>query len=182
MQGDIQEHEASLKNLGLSTIWVRKREDLDRVAALFLPGGESTTMLRLLEYTGLDEAIIERYNKGTLPMFAVCAGIILLAREVDPVQPSLGILGISVKRNAYGRQVESFEIPLQVKGLDSPFNGIFIRAPIITACDNDIEILAEYKDSPVLVKKGSILGMSFHPELTRDYRIHKIFLKEVKAL
>lgn len=177
MQGDIQEHDKILRNIGIETVWVKKPEDLDKVEGLFLPGGESSTMLRLLSFTGLDIAIIERSRKKDFPMFATCAGTILLAKDVIPEQKGLSILDIKIQRNAYGRQVESFEIPLKIKGLQELFTGIFIRAPKIIDFSDEIEVMSSYRESPVFIKQGKIWGLTFHPEISQDTRIHKKFLK-----
>ncbi|MBN1233261.1 MAG: pyridoxal 5'-phosphate synthase glutaminase subunit PdxT [Candidatus Coatesbacteria bacterium] len=177
MQGDIQEHQKILWDLGIETIWVKKPEDLKKVEGLFLPGGESSTMLRLLSFTGLDIAINERCQKKDFPMFATCAGTILLARDVIPDQRSLSLLDIKIQRNAYGRQVESFEVPLQIDGLDELFTGIFIRAPKIIELYGEIEILSTYRESPVFIRQDKIWGLTFHPEISQDTRIHKKFLE-----
>lgn len=144
-------------------------------------GGESTTMIRLMKKYELWDALREAIASG-LPVYATCAGMILLAREIInyPEQETLGVLDIAVERNGYGRQVASFETDLEIPAIgDTPFRAIFIRAPIIEKCGDSVEVLSTYKEKPVLVKQGKILASSFHPELTDDLRIHEYFVKEI---
>jgi 5'-phosphate synthase pdxT subunit len=158
---------------------VRTAEELERADAMVLPGGESTTMDKLLRKFELQQPLRRRLIDG-MPAMATCAGLILLAREVLdglPDQESLGILPLSVRRNAYGRQPESFERDLEVEGLDAPFPGVFIRAPVIESMDPEIEVLAEVDGVAVVVAQGVVMGLTFHPELTRDDRLHGLFLE-----
>ncbi len=190
MQGAAAEHVAVLRSLGAGAIEVRTPADLDGVDAVVLPGGESTTMSHLLRTSGLFDALEQRLAAG-MPAFGTCAGMILLAAEVldgRPDQRSFGAIDISVRRNAFGRQVASFEADVPTAGLDEPFHAVFIRAPWVERTGDDVEVLAIVVPSnsasgadvvPVLCRSGPILVSSFHPELTADDRIHRIFLEMV---
>jgi pyridoxal 5'-phosphate synthase pdxT subunit len=182
LQGAFREHREVLEVLGLHAIDVREPQELDAVDVLLLPGGESTTMSRLLDTSGLRPAIERRLASG-MPVFGTCAGLILLAREVvdgRPDQRSFGVLDVRARRNAYGRQAESFEAPLDVDGLGGgPFPGVFIRAPGVDAVGPEVEVLASHEGRPVLVRQASVWASSFHPELSHDFRIHQWFLREV---
>jgi 5'-phosphate synthase pdxT subunit len=178
LQGGFARHRAMLENLGADCLEVRTRADLARCRAIVLPGGESTTIGKLLVSTGLLEPLRERILEG-LPTLATCAGLILLCREIaGSDQIRLGVLDATVSRNAYGRQVESFETLLDIHCLgETPFPAVFIRAPILTRLAADIEILAEFEDRPVLIRFArQIVAASFHPELTGDDRLHERFL------
>ncbi|BCP65810.1 pyridoxal 5'-phosphate synthase glutaminase subunit PdxT [Thermus thermophilus] len=178
LQGDFREHKAALKRLGLEAKEVRKVKDLEGLKALIVPGGESTTIGKLAREYGLEEAVRRRVEEGTLALFGTCAGAIWLAREIlgYPEQPRLGVLDAAVERNAFGRQVESFEEDLEVEGLGS-FHGVFIRAPVFRRLGEGVEVLARLGDLPVLVRQGKVLASSFHPELTEDPRLHRYFLE-----
>ena len=179
LQGAFEAHERALQSLGARTEQVRTPDDLSAVDALVMPGGESTTMSRLLTTSGLFEPLAELLADG-LPVFGTCAGMILLATEITggrPDQRSFGMVDIAVRRNAYGRQVDSFETDLTVVGLDTPFHAVFIRAPQVTAVGSGVEVLAEHEGVPVLARQGRITVASFHPELTGDARLHALFLK-----
>lgn len=181
LQGAFAAHEARLAELGVDALQVRTPDDLASVDALVMPGGESTTMSRLLSTSGLVEPLAERIAGG-LPVFGTCAGMILLAREVHdgrPDQMSFGAIDIVVRRNGYGRQVDSFETDLEVTGLDAPFHAVFIRAPVMESHGPDVEVLAEHDGVPVLARHDGVLVASFHPELTPDGRLHARFLQEV---
>jgi pyridoxal 5'-phosphate synthase pdxT subunit len=184
LQGAFREHREVLDDLGIDAIEVREPHELDAVEVLFLPGGESTTMSHLLDTSGLRGPIGSRLSAG-MPAFGTCAGLILLAREVvdgRPDQRSFGMLDVRARRNAYGRQAESFEAPLDVEGLHgAPFPGVFIRAPGVDAVGPDVEILASHDGRPVLVRQGTVWASSFHPELAEDLRIHQWFLRDVGA-
>jgi 5'-phosphate synthase pdxT subunit len=178
LQGDFEAHAAALGRLGVEAVAVRTAAALDGVEGLVLPGGESTTMLRLMEVEGLDAAIATRVRSGT-PVLATCAGVVLLAREVEPVQPSLGLLDVSVRRNAYGRQVASAVVPVRLApavGEPPEMEGVFIRAPRITRTGPGVEVLGWRDDDPVLVREGRILAATYHPELTPDLRVHRLLL------
>ncbi|AJG40335.1 glutamine amidotransferase [Thermotoga sp. RQ7] len=181
VQGDVREHVEALHKLGVETLIVKLPEHLDMVDGLILPGGESTTMIRILKEMNMDERLVERINDG-LPVFATCAGVILLAKRINNYkQEKLGVLDIAVERNAYGRQVESFETFIEIPAIGKdPFRAIFIRAPKIVETGKSVEILAYHEDDPVLVKEGKILASTFHPELTDDLRLHRYFLEMVK--
>ncbi len=175
LQGDFREHLLVLKRLGVEGRDVRTTEDLKDIDALIIPGGESTTMAHLMAQNGLDQAVKERHHQGML-LYGTCAGLIVLAKEiVEGKPPGLGLIDITVSRNAYGRQVDSFEADLQIKHMGA-FHAVFIRAPKITKCGSHVEVLAEYEGMPVLARQGRVLVSSFHPELTGDTRIHEYFL------
>lgn len=164
LQGDFADHQAALERRGLRTRQVRVPADLHGVSALVLPGGESTTMLRLLDLQGLRQPLLDGIDSG-LPVLATCAGLILLAREVtDPVQSSLGRIDCRVQRNGYGRQIASGTFPLTGE-LPVGSTGIFIRAPRVTAVGPEVRVLARRDGDPVLLEQGAILGCCFHPEL-----------------
>jgi 5'-phosphate synthase pdxT subunit len=186
LQGAFREHEEVLGNLGIPAVEVRQPEDLHGCDGLILPGGETTTQRKLAQTYGLWEPLAKLGSQG-LPILATCAGLILLARQIDSEpEASLGILDIDVRRNAYGRQVFSFETLLAVpriagtNGPPNPFRAIFIRAPRIVRVGQDVAVLASHEGEPVAVEQGNILGLSFHPELTRDNRFHTYFLEAVQ--
>ena len=177
LQGDVREHLAALARLGVASLAVRRPEELDACAGLVLPGGESTTMVRLARTFGLLEPLRARVRDG-MPAFGTCAGMILLAdRIVDgaPGQETVGGLDITVRRNAFGRQVDSFEGPVTVAGLDAPVHGVFIRAPWVEQVGAGVEVLAEAAGHPVAVRQGALLATSFHPEVGSDDRLHRLF-------
>ena len=179
LQGAFAEHGVALRRLGAETVEVRTPGHLAQVEALTMPGGESTTMSKLLITSDLFEPLAARIAAG-MPIFGTCAGMILLADEIldgRPDQRSFGAIQLAVRRNGYGRQVDSFEAELAVKGLDEPFRAVFIRAPMVERVGADVEVLAEHDGHPVLVRSGAIMAASFHPELTFDTRIHACFLK-----
>ncbi|MET0628798.1 MAG: pyridoxal 5'-phosphate synthase glutaminase subunit PdxT [Acidimicrobiia bacterium] len=182
LQGAFREHREVLDALGVDAVEVRTPEAIGALDAVILPGGESTTMSKLLDTSGLREPLHERLTDG-LPVLGTCAGMILLAREVldgRPDQESFGIVDISVRRNAYGRQRDSFEADVAVAGLTGgPFHGVFIRAPGIERLGSSVEVLAVHDDRPVLAREGVAYVASFHPELSGDLRIHQLFLNDV---
>lgn len=180
LQGDFEAHERALQRAGADVLQVRTPADLDAVQALVIPGGESTTMLKLLNETGLKEPL--RQFAAAKPVFGTCAGAILLAREVvNPVQESLGLMDITVERNAYGRQLDSRIVHLPAKGFaGGELEAVFIRAPIIRSAGKSTEVLAEYGGTPVLVEQGRHVVSTFHPELTGDIRIHQHFLSKIE--
>ena len=181
LQGDVDEHVAALARAGASVIPVKTVEDLRRVDALVVPGGESTTVMKLLDRFGLVEPIVERVRRG-MPFWGTCMGMIVAARDVaDLEQPTLDLIDVTVRRNAFGRQNESAEIELDVPALgDRPFPAIFIRAPWIERVGPQVELLAERGGHGVMVRQGNVLGTSFHPELTNDPRVHEFFLRMVE--
>ena len=181
LQGAFAAHAERLRALGASVREVRTPIELRMVDALVMPGGESTTMSNLLTSSQLYDPIAARVDEG-MPVFATCAGMILLAdtiRDGRDDQRHFGAIDITVRRNGYGRQIASFETELEVVGLDSPFHGVFIRAPRIEAVGDDVEVLARHDGEPVLVRHGHIVAASFHPELTADARLHGQFLELV---
>jgi 5'-phosphate synthase pdxT subunit len=181
LQGAFRAHAQALADLGVPAREVRTPAHLDNVDALVMPGGESTTMSRLLTSSGLFDQIKARATDG-MAVFGTCAGMILLASEVldgRPDQRSFGVIDLTVRRNGYGRQLDSFETDLAVRGLDAPFHGVFIRAPRVDAVGPAVEVLATHGDDAVLVRQGRILAASFHPELTRDSRLHERFVELV---
>lgn len=174
LQGDFERHRAAVERAGGRAIEVRTAAQMEQCDALILPGGESTTMLRLLEAEGLT-APLQRFAQSK-PVFGTCAGAILLAREVThPVQPSLGLIDIAVERNAYGRQIDSRIARIQTRGGD--MEAVFIRAPIIRRTGPGVEVLATYLGNPVWVRQGPHMATTFHPELTGDPSIHRLFLE-----
>ncbi len=186
LQGDFVEHQAVLRRLGVETRQVRRPQDLRDLDGLILPGGESTTFCRLMQDFGLYDPLKEALARG-LPTWGTCAGMILLARRAtDLPHPTLGALDISVRRNAYGRQVDSFEADIDVPALGSlPFHAIFIRAPVIEETGPGVEVLARLAlqdgGSVVALRQGGILATAFHPELTEDTRFHRYFLAMTQA-
>jgi 5'-phosphate synthase pdxT subunit len=180
LQGDFAEHEASLRAAGVATRLVRRARDLDGVGGLVLPGGESTTMLRLLGNEGLEAPLGRALGSG-LPVLATCAGLILIAREVvDPRQRSYGLLDVSVQRNGYGRQVHSGTFALEGRDLPPGATGVFIRAPRIVAIGPDVEVLARRGGDPALVRQGPILGACFHPELEPAHFATSLFVQQLR--
>ena len=183
LQGAFHAHARMLRALDADPIEVRGPDDLDAVDALILPGGESTTMSMLLETSNLSSPIADRLEAG-LAVFGTCAGLILLAQRVldgRADQTSFGALDIDVRRNAFGRQVDSFEAELDVHGFDRPFHGVFIRAPVVERAGENVEVLATIEGKPVLVRQRNVLAAAFHPELSDDDRIHRMFLQEVRV-
>ena len=167
-----------LRDLGVETLQVRTPSDLELVDALVMPGGESTTMSHLLQTSGLFDAIDARLKQG-MPVFGTCAGMILLAKGVldgRSDQRSFGAIDIDVKRNAYGRQIDSFETDIALDGLVEVFHAVFIRAPQIARIGDDVAVLARHNEDVVLARQGSVMVASFHPELTNDARIHSMFI------
>lgn len=179
LQGDVREHIHILKKLNAESVLVKHPQDLEYTDALIIPGGESTAIYLLMKKYGLDKAIKERHNHG-MPIYGTCAGAILLAAKIlgNGMKP-LGLIDIDIERNSYGRQIDSFEAELSIREIGD-FKGIFIRAPVVKRLRNGIEILAEHKNSPVMLKQGSVLITTFHPELTDDARVHEYFLGMAK--
>jgi 5'-phosphate synthase pdxT subunit len=180
LQGAFKEHQSALESLGIEAILVTKRPELETCDALVIPGGESTTIGRLLNVFGLMEPLLARAKAG-LPLFGTCAGMVLLARDIeDSDQPRLGLMDVTVRRNAFGRQVDSFETGLDIPALGKDrFPGVFIRAPYITRVSPGVEILCQLQDKIVLVRQKNMLSAAFHPELTGDRRLHRYFLEHV---
>jgi 5'-phosphate synthase pdxT subunit len=178
LQGDFEKHEKALERAGAEPVEVRSAADLDQVDGLVIPGGESTTMLKLLEQEKMLEPLRDFGTRR--PIFGTCAGAILLASEVlNPHQRCLGLLDIDVERNAYGRQLDSRIARLNPEGLEGDLEAVFIRAPIIRRVGDQVKVLASYQGDPVLVEQGRHLVATFHPELTDDPRVHRLFLEKV---
>lgn len=181
LQGAFREHGKILNMLGAPTREIRQLKDLDGIDSLVIPGGESTTIGKLLNDLGIMEPLLAKIDEG-MPVYGTCAGLILLARDIENSdQPRLGKMDISVRRNAFGRQVDSFEADLPIPAIgEGAFPAVFIRAPIILGYGPDVEVLADIEQDgekrAVAVRQGKLLATSFHPELTHDARIHKYFL------
>jgi 5'-phosphate synthase pdxT subunit len=171
VQGDFREHAAMLRDLGAEVVEVRTPEQLEEVDGLVIPGGESTAIMRLIRLYGLDE-VLRTFDR---PVFGTCAGMIVVDRD------HLGLADIVVDRNAYGRQIASFEADVPLED-GEPVRGVFIRAPRLRERGPDVEVLAELDGEPVLLRDGKVLVASFHPELTDDTRVHELFLESVKEV
>jgi len=179
LQGDVREHAKALREVGAEPIEVRLPRDLVGLDGLILPGGESTTMRRLIDLYGLREPIVALAHGGA-PLYGTCAGMILLAdRIADGDEPVLRLLDITVERNAYGRQLDSFEAEVAIPSLgDDPLHGVFIRAPVVSDVGPDVEVLARDADGrPIAVRQGRVMATAFHPELTADRRLHRLMLE-----
>jgi 5'-phosphate synthase pdxT subunit len=177
LQGDFREHARMFAAAGATPVLVRTPEDLASVACLAIPGGESTTIGRLATRFGMVEPMRERVLEG-MPVFGTCAGMIVLAREVNGGEPLLRLMDIGVDRNAYGRQVDSFEADVEVNDV-GPVRGVFIRAPQVSRVGEGVEVLAGHEGRPVVVRQGSMLAATFHPEIAGDPRLHASFLELV---
>lgn len=180
-QGDFERHIHMLHGIGASTREVRTPEQLSGVDAAIIPGGESTTIGMLMERYGVAKELQSMAAAG-MPVFGTCAGLILLASEIlNSRQPRLSLLPITVERNAYGRQLESFEAELSARGFsEQPLQGVFIRAPRVCSVAPEVDVLASFEGYPILLRYGRILGASFHPELTTDTRVHRYFLEMIE--
>lgn len=181
LQGAVERHALMLARLGVESREVRTPAELATVDALVLPGGESTTMSKLLELNGLFDPLAARLADG-MPAFGTCAGMILLATEVldgRADQRSFGAIDVAVRRNAFGRQVDSFETELAVTGVDAPVHAVFIRAPAVERVGPEVEVLASVDGRPVACRQGPVLVTAFHPELSDDTSIHRLFLDGV---
>ena len=180
LQGDFEAHQRALQRAGAEGVQVRTAEELARVQGLIIPGGESSTMLKLLDETGLTQPL--REFAASKPVFGTCAGAILVAKEVsNPAQDALGVMDIGVERNAYGRQLDSRIVDLEPEGIaGGNLEAVFIRAPIIRRVGEGARVLARYNGDPVLVEQGRHLAATFHPELTQDSRIHELFLSKIE--
>lgn len=177
LQGDFREHASLLSEMGREARLVRTPEQLDGLAGLIIPGGESTTIGKLADRYGLLEPLRRVIGEG-LPTLGTCAGLIFLAgRTTGPDQIQLGVLDVVVERNAFGRQVDSFEAELDVVGLDDPLHAVFIRAPVVAKVGAEVEVLASVDDDPVMVRQGNIVATSFHPELTGETRVHEMVMR-----
>ncbi|MCD9022683.1 pyridoxal 5'-phosphate synthase glutaminase subunit PdxT [Cohnella silvisoli] len=187
LQGAVAEHIRSIELAGGTGVAVKKTEQLAEIDGLIIPGGESTTIGKLMRKYGFVEAIREYAGQGK-PVFGTCAGLIVLAERLEGAEePHLRLMDMTVARNAFGRQRESFETDLDVKGIDTPLRAVFIRAPLIKQVSDKVDILSMYKGEIVTARQGNLLASSYHPELTDDYRLHELFIgmareaKNVKA-
>ncbi|MNE09206.1 Glutamine amidotransferase subunit PdxT [compost metagenome] len=181
LQGAVAEHIRSIENAGAEGIVVKHPEELAELDGLIIPGGESTTIGKLMRKYGFIDAI-RLFSKQGRPVFGTCAGLIVMAKEIESGEEAhLELMDIKVSRNAFGRQRESFETNLDVKGLKEPVRAVFIRAPLITAVGDSVEILSTYNDEIVTARQGHLLVSSFHPELTDDYSLHSYFLEMIKT-
>ncbi len=182
LQGAFREHKRVLEKLGTEVTEVRLPEQLAGLSGVVIPGGESTTMGKLMASYGLDDALKNYYHAGGA-IWGTCAGAIAVATDIVgfPEQPRLGLLDIGVARNAYGRQVASFEADVEVTGLEEPFPAVFIRAPRITQVGSEVEVLASYDGDPVMVAGDRLMATVFHPELSSDNRIHRYFLENIAS-
>ena len=187
LQGDVREHIQSLSDCGVDALAVKTKSEIENISALVIPGGESTTIAKLARSFDLFDLIRDRIKSG-MPTYGSCAGMILLSDVVEDAiigQKSFGGIDMVVKRNAFGRQVDSFETDLKFKGItDPPVRAVFIRAPWVESVGENVEVLAEISDSsgqrhPVAVRQGQLLATSFHPELTGDNRVHKFFVENI---
>ena len=176
LQGDFREHTAVLDDLGASPVLVRTAEDLSEVDCLAIPGGESTTIGRLARIHGLVEPIRERAADG-MPVLGTCAGMIVMAKRVEDGEPLLSLVDVAVRRNAYGRQVDSFEADVDVQGIGE-VRGVFIRAPWVEDAGPGVRVLGEHDGRPVVLEQGSLLVAAFHPELARDPRLHEYLMRK----
>lgn len=179
LQGAFREHEKILATCGVEAAQIRKPQQLDKISALIIPGGESTTIGKLLNEFQLFEPVIKIGREG-LPIFGTCAGLIMMAREIaGSAQPCLGLMDTCVERNAFGRQVDSFEADLDIAAIgEQPFRAVFIRAPYIIEAGSGVEVLASFGEKIVFARQGRFLAVAFHPELTGDFRIHQYFLEK----
>ncbi|MDF2910672.1 MAG: pyridoxal 5-phosphate synthase glutaminase subunit PdxT [Sporolactobacillus laevolacticus] len=179
LQGAVSEHVRALELSGAEVVTVKDVRDLDGVDGLVLPGGESTMMRRMMDRYGLFEAI-KRFADQK-PVFGTCAGLILMAKQIEGRQgPHLGLLDIDVKRNAFGKQVDSFEADLEIKGISESYNGVFIRAPYIKSAEENVDVLATFEGHIVACREGRFLACAFHPELTDDPVMHSYFVHMVE--
>jgi 5'-phosphate synthase pdxT subunit len=185
VQGAVSEHLSLLEKSGADAVNVKNIDTLNQVCGLIIPGGESTTIGKLIELFGLAKSIKDRAASGTLAVFGTCAGMVLMASEISDGlegQPRLGLMDIRVKRNAFGRQRESFEAEIDFKSFSKPLTGVFIRAPLIEKTGNNVEILAELPEGIIAAQQGNLLTTSFHPELTDDNRVHLYFIDICKMI
>jgi pyridoxal 5'-phosphate synthase pdxT subunit len=186
LQGDVREHLAALRDSGADALPVRRAGELDAVDALVIPGGESTTMSHLLRELDLLEPLRSRLASG-MPAYGACAGMILLSSEILDAGVSgreavpLGGIDITVRRNAFGRQVDSFEGDVSFEGFDEPVHGVFIRAPWVERVGDGVQVLARAAGHPVAVRQGAVLATAFHPEVTSDRRVHQLFVEIVNG-
>lgn len=180
LQGAVAEHLRSLQLAGAEAISIKRTEQLEEIDGLVIPGGESTTIGKLMRKYGFIEAI-QQFSEQGKPLFGTCAGLIVLSERIaGQDQPHLSLMDMTVSRNAFGRQRESFETDLDVVGIDEPIRAVFIRAPLIQEVGEQVQVLSTYQDEIVTARQGHLLACSFHPELTDDYRLHQYFADMVQ--
>ena len=180
LQGAVREHVQAIQACGAEAVVVKKADDLAKLDGLVLPGGESTAMRRLIDRAELLEPL-KQFAQADKPMFGTCAGLVLLAKEIDGQEAAhLGVMDMTVARNSFGRQVDSFEADLDIVGIEAPFPAVFIRAPHIVRAGEGVEVLCEYEGRIVLARSGPFLSCSFHPELTGDHRLMQLFLDMIE--
>ena len=179
LQGDFREHAAMFAASGATAMMVRTPEDLAAVDLLAIPGGESTTIAKLARDHGLVDPIRRRASEG-MPILGTCAGMIVMSKRIEDGEPLLSLLDVTVRRNAYGRQVDSFEADVEVKGMGS-VRAVFIRAPVVSEMGPEIEVLAEHAGQPVVVRQGNLIAAAFHPEIAGDPRLHARLLAMANA-
>ncbi|WP_456277178.1 pyridoxal 5'-phosphate synthase glutaminase subunit PdxT [Bacillus sp. AK128] len=180
LQGAVREHITALEQSGAETLVVKRPEQLNEIDGLIIPGGESTTMRRLIDKYEFMQPLKEFAEQGK-PMFGTCAGLILLAGQIEGYdEPHIGVMDITVERNAFGRQKDSFEAELMITGVAEDFVGVFIRAPYVVEVGEQVEVLSKHNEKIVAVRQGQFLGCAFHPELTDDYRFAQYFVNMVK--
>ena len=178
LQGDFREHGLVLRDLGVEPVEVRTTEHLGEVEALIVPGGESTTIGKLARSHDLVEPIRERASDG-MPVMGTCAGMIVMAAAVEDGEPLFSLMDVTVRRNAYGRQVDSFESDVDVEGIEDPVRAVFIRAPWVERMGDGVRVLAEHGGRPVVLEQDNLVAAAFHPELAGESRLHAYFLKKV---
>jgi 5'-phosphate synthase pdxT subunit len=178
LQGDFREHARAFAAVGATPVEVRTPDDLAGVECLAIPGGESTTISKLARSAGLVEPIVERAESG-MPILGTCAGMIVMARRVEGLEPLLGLVDVTVRRNAYGRQVDSFEADLDVEGVEHPVRAVFIRAPVVEDVGDGVRVLAIHEGRPVVLEQGALVVASFHPELVGEAGLHEYLLGKV---
>ncbi len=183
IQGDFHEHIQALDRLGVESREIRKPQQLDEIDGLIIPGGESTTIVQLIDIFGFREVLVEKVKNG-MPVWGTCAGMIVIADQLKDHRPEpLHLMNIEVSRNAFGRQTDSFETDLEIKGIEGPpYHAIFIRAPVVTKLRDGVEVLADLSDGrPVAVRQDNMMATAFHPELTDDTRVHELFVRMVEG-
>jgi 5'-phosphate synthase pdxT subunit len=178
LQGDFREHARAFDAVGATPVEVRTPDDLAGVECLAIPGGESTTISKLARSAELVEPIVERAEAG-MPILGTCAGMIVMAKRVEGLEPLLGLVDVTVRRNAYGRQVDSFEADLDVEGVEHPVRAVFIRAPVVQDVGDGVRVLAEHEGRPVVLEQGALVVASFHPELVGETGLHAYLLGKV---
>ena len=176
LQGDFREHALVFADLGASPVEVRTPADLASVDVLAIPGGESTTISKLARSAELVQPIVERANGG-MPILGTCAGMIVMAEHVEDGEPLLGLVDVTVRRNAYGRQIDSFEADVEVDGIEHPVRGVFIRAPVVEFVGDHVRVLASLEGHPVVLEQGNLVLASFHPELVGETGLHRYLLE-----